>query len=58
MGVSGTTNVDVDLVEPTMLRTSEGVSTVSTVHFSTDNPAAAVRARLEQAAAKGLDRSR
>jgi hypothetical protein len=51
MAVAGMTNVEVDLVESTVLRTSQGALTARTVHFAADDPTAAVQALQQRVAA-------
>lgn len=51
MSVAGTTNIDVDLSEPTVIRTSRGPVSVRTARFAADDPTAAVRALRERVAA-------
>lgn len=56
MAVSGMTNVDVQLTEPTVLPTSQGALTVSRVHFAADDPTAGVRALQARVAVARDDR--
>lgn len=48
IGVSGTTDVDVDLTQPTVVQTSRGPVTVQAARFAADQPAAAVRALADR----------
>lgn len=48
IGVSGTTDADVDLIEPPVVQTSRGACTAHAARFAADDPAAAVRALADR----------